>query len=697
MPAGDTYEIRIDTKNNPQGTEYIIQRSYNSNFSNPVVLSNWSTTTVVTDPITGTPTYYRVKARNSRGVETDWESVAASLPPVLMITPKQGIYSDDTKIALQLDQTGKIYYTTDGSSPTTSSTEYKTPINLSSDMTIKALGVNDRSEQSNVISEAYTVLRPSTLSYTVAGSTVTLGWTAVAGAAGYNVYDGENKKLTPSPITVVSWSETLPISVIQKSYYIRVVDSQGKESRASNTIGTLINHPLTTPENLRAEKIEGKSLTIAWDRDPAATGYELKRGGVVVYTGAGLSYKDTGLSEETSYSYTVRSTRGSTFSDPSASKTFKTIITGPVAKLDWASGTQANVSWYWDYRFSGGYKVYLDGTMVKHLPDSRSSSYTFSKLTPGREYTIYVSGIDSKGAESNGDSIKITTISFSAPTLMISDDTKDYVKLQYGWGNEYPDEFVITRDGIELHRDQPTYAGYRYFTDNSVVLDQTYTYKVKAISGGVASPEAVVTIKISDIASVTYKDWDLSTHDATARVSHDTVGLSGVPLSTSFQLKKGALGRLSGRMHTDLTMYVVLSVAPPGVNYVSAEDEARMIGNMYPLPTTSTDPFSNGSMSATVNKNLLSLGRLVTLIMPGAGISNWEGAGGNYKDTVMMDCYVAPYYYGNDGSPHKNVDVTKFAANIYVKLVANQASGIEKLGGKETPWLKCSSGINYKK
>jgi|FLYL01.1.fsa_nt_gi hypothetical protein len=63
--------------------------------------------------------------------------------------------------------------------------------------------------------------------------------------------------------------------------------------------------PPPTPTNLRATDVTSSTVDLAWDPSAGATSYQVKRDGAVVGTPTGASFKDTGLSASTSYSYTV--------------------------------------------------------------------------------------------------------------------------------------------------------------------------------------------------------------------------------------------------------------------------------------------------------------------------------------------------------------------------------------------------------
>lgn len=73
-------------------------------------------------------------------------------------TPVAGTYTGSQSVTLATATEGAdIYYTTDGSAPTTSSTKYSGAITVSTTTTIKAIAVKDGMEDSDVLTAAYTI------------------------------------------------------------------------------------------------------------------------------------------------------------------------------------------------------------------------------------------------------------------------------------------------------------------------------------------------------------------------------------------------------------------------------------------------------------------------------------------------------------------------------------------------------------
>ncbi|MET3508230.1 RCC1 domain-containing protein [Halalkalibacter oceani] len=114
-----------------------------------------------------------------------------------------------------------IYYTTDGSTPTSSSIEYTAPIEVTTEMTLKAIAVKAGMLDSEVLEEHYTIATipaPANLTASAADRSVTLKWDAVteAGTVTYAVYQAEG---TSAPVDPANW-KLVQSSVETNSYNV---------------------------------------------------------------------------------------------------------------------------------------------------------------------------------------------------------------------------------------------------------------------------------------------------------------------------------------------------------------------------------------------------------------------------------------------------------------------------------------------
>jgi len=116
---------------------------------------------------------------NSSGPNTF--SVDTVAPATPSASPAGGTYDGAQSVTLSSSGSSSIYYTLDGSTPTTGSTLYTTAISISTATTLKALAVDLATNQSGVMTESYSfdVTAPTTTATATSnGSSYTFGdWT----------------------------------------------------------------------------------------------------------------------------------------------------------------------------------------------------------------------------------------------------------------------------------------------------------------------------------------------------------------------------------------------------------------------------------------------------------------------------------------------------------------------------------------
>lgn len=181
-------------------------------------------------------------------------SIASKLSEYSVSAPqfsqKEGVY--DTYISIKLSSAGKstIYYTIDGSEPTTSGTQYKEEIKLTSQgtYTIKAIAVNEKGVSSKVVTKNYEinpsvieapVVTPSSGEYTAAGN-ITVA--VPEGMKCYYTY-GETSGIP----TAADQLYTEPVPMLRGKYIFSAVliSADGKTSEVTQNV-----YQLTIPRNV---------------------------------------------------------------------------------------------------------------------------------------------------------------------------------------------------------------------------------------------------------------------------------------------------------------------------------------------------------------------------------------------------------------------------------------------------------------
>ena len=176
-------------------------------FSNPIpVVGNGTTVTIKAIAYQYGLTNSAVASATYSISSTAGQTVAA---PTL--TPSAGTYSADQLITIQSSTAGAtIYYTTDGSVPTTSSNVYVNPISVAgngTNVTIKAVAVKSGMTVSTIASATYIIDTSILFSYlpSSAGGLIQSSWIPPAGSdADMYAYDDFTLGST-QPINEVDW------------------------------------------------------------------------------------------------------------------------------------------------------------------------------------------------------------------------------------------------------------------------------------------------------------------------------------------------------------------------------------------------------------------------------------------------------------------------------------------------------------
>ncbi len=161
-----------------------------STLKNPNHIYSAAGTYTVTETVTG-PGGSNVQI-SSIYVKTD------TTPPTATASIKSGVYNTNQIIKLGMNQTGTIYYTLNGSTPTTASIKYTQPISVTSTCTLNFIAVNTAGIKSSVYKMTYTIdkIAPKVISTTPKN-----GATGISRTSTISIKFSENVK------TGINWSK----------------------------------------------------------------------------------------------------------------------------------------------------------------------------------------------------------------------------------------------------------------------------------------------------------------------------------------------------------------------------------------------------------------------------------------------------------------------------------------------------------
>jgi legume-like lectin family protein/chitobiase/beta-hexosaminidase-like protein len=187
--------------------------------------------TLYTDPIAITSsTTIRAIATASGFVQSAVSSASftfSNQTPPVTFQPAAGTYFTTQMVTLfDTDTAATIFYTTDGSTPTASSSQYAAPISVAASMTIKAIAIDPSLQNSSVTTAAYTIQAAPTINF---GN----GFASVAGLKlnGTAISTNNLLQLTSTAGTyqtgTVFWNQPVGVQTFSTDFSFQLSSAQG--------------------------------------------------------------------------------------------------------------------------------------------------------------------------------------------------------------------------------------------------------------------------------------------------------------------------------------------------------------------------------------------------------------------------------------------------------------------------------------
>ena len=182
------------------------------------------------------------------------------------ITPGTSTIYAETTVTIRATSGTTIYYTTDGSNPTTSSSQYTTPIKVNATTTVKAIAVNGEGKVSPVASATYTFVHSSQETY----------------------------ELVTDPSVLNLEDEILIVYTDGSKYYSM---GEVKEDVYKEALGDYV-HASRVPVDV-TQYHSGTNITL-WTEDDEPARFQLLKG---TASGSWMFYTDTQAGSSTGYLY----------------------------------------------------------------------------------------------------------------------------------------------------------------------------------------------------------------------------------------------------------------------------------------------------------------------------------------------------------------------------------------------------------
>lgn len=419
--ANGNVNLKVDEKDNPNSTQYYVQKATNPDFTGASMGSDWVNPgndhmITLSELSRGTIYYFRVMAKNGHDDLTAYGNISGSIitiPADILLAPTVSVVSTSQLNISWTAATGAtsydVYYgdgtffknvqgtstSETGLAPNTSRTYYVKARNSSGVSLIQS----PTSQVKNTLAaKPELALAPQSSGDII----VTIDPQNNTAATQYYIEYSTNEDFTGALNSAYNVSKTRTISGLIKgtTYYFRVMAKNGADvpSAYSNTksVMTALDVPVIQTGVASVVGIDHK-VTLEWDAIVGATGYKVYRDGTLLGTTSGTSYTDSGLKANKLYSYTVTAVNSAGESLPSLSRSVRTLAEYPSEILGTdktVTSFTLNLIQHAIVANSQKYRIILkktsDDTVVRSLSWSSDLSYELTALEAGVQYDVYV-------------------------------------------------------------------------------------------------------------------------------------------------------------------------------------------------------------------------------------------------------------------------------------------------------------------
>jgi large repetitive protein len=585
---------------------YVAQSTDNVNWAQLTTIYSPATSYTATGPFNGSTTYYyRVWTYSSPGGNSLYSPVASVTTPAYPNPPtfNSATPQSDTSVALswttatgatgylaQRSTNGGSTWVTAGTTAAGVTTFTDTGLSEATSYSYRVLGTNSvgNSAPSAILTAATMPSAPTGLALAaVSGGQINLSWTDHSTAAAY-YYVGQSTNGTSwsqiaslSGATTASYTATGPFSG-STTYYFRVnayAYTGGNSAYATNSVTTAAfpNQPSLTSATAQS----ATTVALVWGNVTGATGFTVQRStnSGSTWTTAGTvgtgvtTFTDTGLSEATSYAYSVIATNAA---GSSAQSAMLSVVTQPGAPSGLAATTVSAVQ--------------INLTWTDH---SAAASYYYVEQSPDNTtWTVLASIYGS------------TTNSYTA-TGPFNGSTTYYFRVRaYSYSGGYSAYAPVASTTTPAFPNQPTISAATAQSDTAVLLSWTNIsgatgYQVQRSVSGTWTTEGTVGSGVTsytdtglhEVTSYSYRL--IATNAAGSSAPSATVSATTLPAAPTGLAATGVAWNqvnLTWVDHSSAAYYYYVEQSPDNTNWTQIASIYSSTATSY----TATGPF-NGS------------------------------------------------------------------------------------------------------
>jgi fibronectin type 3 domain-containing protein len=474
---------------------------------------------------------------------------------------------------------------------------------------------------------------PTNLVATPGNASVTLTWTASAGATSYKVYRGATLLATQAGTSFVD------SSVSNGTAYTYTVVAYRLNSPASATsspaTATPVAPPLSSPTGLSATPGDAK-VTLTWGSVSGATSYQVRRGGTLLATTATPGYVDSAVSNGTTYSYTVVAVGPSSSSAPTAAVTATpaAAVAGAPTGLSGVAGDRIATLTWTAVPSATSYKLYRDGVLVA---SPTGTTFTDSALTNGVTYAYTVSAVVAGVESAKCAPVTVTpfVLTPAAPAGLTATGGNTQVSLSW--------TASANATGYRVYRGATlvaTQAG-TTFLDTGLTNGTAYSYTVVATNGSASSP-ASTAVNATPMAPAPGTPTGLAATPGNASM---VLTWTAVPGATAYHVYRG--GVLVGSPMTATFTDTGLTNGTTYTYYVKAVTDTTEGAASTSVVATPAKPPVNGTFTGAISSIANGHGTIrVVIVITNSKITSSTGTllTNDGSETVKINNTALPQY-----------------------------------------------------
>lgn len=278
---------------------------------------------------------------------------------------------------------------------------------------------------------------------------------------------------------------------------------------------------LAVPAGISAAAMSPTSVKVSWtDSDTKATGYKLLRssdGGAYaqitqIASHTTLSYTDTTVASDKTYSYRVQAYSASATSSASATAAVVTPLKAPTGLSANVSGSSIVLKWTDNDTTAGSYEIYRQSDGVHFVAYAgvngvSANTYTDTAVTDGHAYQYEVQAVKLTNTSAVSAAAKVVTPLNAPSKLSATEQSSSQILLGWTDNDSAATGYIVLRstNGTQFTTlAAVSGATANSFADKTASPFTTYYYQVEATTSAATSPASASASATTPLATPTW-------------------------------------------------------------------------------------------------------------------------------------------------------------------------------------------------